>query len=457
MPSFKRLGILAAAALLPLMAGGLIAAPAHADAASECADTSSTGGPIAGCMAAARAQQWLDANGGQGVRYSMDVGSSGFGRYRADCSGFVSFALHISDTTPTDGGLVTGDMYEANGFVDVAKDNLQQGDILDNPSAGADGHVVLFDHWADSAHTSYWGWEQHGPAGEFGTAYRVIQYPYDPGAGTFYPQHYTKLTPPPTTSSSHLYGLGPDKNYVAEWDGAAGKWHTIGGPATELYAGDAGLFAISPSDGSINQYTGSGTSWVKIGGPGAQFAEDNGHLYGLGPDKNYVAEWDGSPNKWHTIGGPATAIYAGDAGLFATSPSDGSISRYTGSGSSWVKVGGPGAQFAVGNGHLYGLGPDKNYVAQWDGTPNAWHTIGGPATAIYAGGDGLFATSPSDGSINRYTGSGASWAKVGGPGAQFTVGADALYAIGPNNAYVATWKTSWATIGGPASQIVVGK
>jgi hypothetical protein len=260
-----------------------------------------------------------------------------------------------------------------------------------------------------------------------------------------------------TTAASHLYGLGPDKNYVAEWDGAAGKWHTIGGPATELYAGDAGLFAISPSDGSINQYTGSGTSWVKIGGPGAQFAEDNGHLYGLGPDKNYVAEWDGSPNKWHTIGGPATAIYAGDAGLFATSPSDGSISRYTGSGSSWVKVGGPGAQFAVGNGHLYGLGPAKNYVAQWDGTPNAWHTIGGPATAIYAGGDGLFATSPSDGSINRYTGSGASWAKVGGPGAQFTVGADALYAIGPNNAYVATWKTSWATIGGPASQIVVGK
>jgi hypothetical protein len=448
MRSFKRPGILAAAALLPLLAGGLIAAPAHADAASECADTSSTDGPIAGCMAAARAQIWLNAD----PTYSQKAGASGFGNYRADCSGFVSYALHISDTSPVFGGLATPNMYEANGFVDVAKDNLQQGDILDNPASGDSGHVVLFDHWADSAHDTYWGWEQSGG----GTAYREIPYPYDAGNGTFYPQHYTKLTSPPTTTSSHLYALAPDKSYVAEWDGTAGKWHTIGGPATALYAGDAGLFAVNPNDGSINKYTGSGTSWVKIGGPGAQYAIGGGHLYGLGADKSYVAEWDGSPNKWHTIGGPATAIYAGDAGLFATNPNDGSINIYTGSGTAWAKIGGPGAQYAVGGGHLYGLGADKSYVAEWDGTPNNWHTVGGPATAIYAGGFGLFATSPSDGSINKYTGSGQSWFKVGGPGVQFTVGPDALYAVGPNGAFVAAWKTSWDTIGGPASQIVTG-
>jgi hypothetical protein len=256
--------------------------------------------------------------------------------------------------------------------------------------------------------------------------------------------------------ASHLYALAPDKSYVAEWDGTAGKWHTVGGPAAAIYAGDAGLFAVNPNDGSINKYTGSGTSWVKIGGPGAQYAIGGGHLYGLGPDKSYVAEWDGTAGKWHTVGGPAAAIYGGDAGLFATNPNDGSINKYTGSGQSWVKIGGPGAQYAVGGGHLYGLGADKSYVAEWDGTPNNWHTVGGPATAIYAGGFGLFATSPSDGSVNKYTGSGQSWFKVGGPGAQFTVGPDALYAIGPNDAFVAGWKTSWDTIGGPASQIVTG-
>ncbi|MBS2554302.1 hypothetical protein KGQ19_46355 [Catenulispora sp. NL8] len=174
-------------------------APAVApqDAASTCTDTSSEDGNIAGCMAAARAMQWVDANGGQGVIYNQGDGTSGFGDYRADCSGFVSYALHISDTSPTPGGLVSGQMYESNGFVDVAKDNLQQGDVLTNPSAGSQGHVVMFDHWSDSSHTAYWGFEQHGPSGSYGTAYRLITYPYDdPNAGTFYPQHYTKLVPP---------------------------------------------------------------------------------------------------------------------------------------------------------------------------------------------------------------------------------------------------------------------
>ena len=168
-----------------------------ADAASTCTDTSAVDGSIAGCMAAARTMQWVDANGGNGVVYNQGVGTSGFGDYRADCSGFVSYALHISDTSPTAGGLVSGQMYESNGFVDVAKDSLQQGDVLTNPSAGSQGHVVLFDHWSDSSHTAYWGFEQHGPSGSYGTAYRLITYPYDdPNAGTFYPQHYTKIVPP---------------------------------------------------------------------------------------------------------------------------------------------------------------------------------------------------------------------------------------------------------------------
>ena len=161
-----------------------------ADSATTCTDTSAVDGSIAGCMAATRAEQWQAANGGTGVPYTVATGVSGFGEYRSDCSGFVSYALHISDTTPTDGGLVSGQMYESNGFVDVAKDSLQQGDVLTNPSQGGQGHVVLFDHWSDSSHSAYWGFEQTGPTGHKGPQYRLITYPYDvPNAGTFYPQH----------------------------------------------------------------------------------------------------------------------------------------------------------------------------------------------------------------------------------------------------------------------------
>ncbi|HEY4023845.1 MAG TPA: NlpC/P60 family protein, partial [Pseudonocardiaceae bacterium] len=207
MRSPKRTGVLSAAILaLALAGGGLVAAPAHADTAVTCNDTSSPDGTIYGCMAAQRATSWLNANGGQGVVYDVNGlwnDPSGVS-YRTDCSGFVSMALHL---TPTGlAALNSAEMYEANGFVDVAKDSLQQGDILTNPIAGPQGHVVLFDHWTDSSHTAYWGFEQHGPTGSYGTAYRVIQYPYDPGNGNFYPQHYTKLagsTPPPPVAGSN--------------------------------------------------------------------------------------------------------------------------------------------------------------------------------------------------------------------------------------------------------------
>ncbi|MGF1426178.1 Ig-like domain-containing protein [Kitasatospora sp. LaBMicrA B282] len=188
MPASKRSisGVLAIT-LGSLLASGLVAAPAYADTPTMCADTSSQNGRIAGCMVATRAQDWIN----DGVTYSTSSTHDG---YRTDCSGYVSWALNLSQP-----GLVSGAMYEANGFVDVAKDSLQQGDILTNPSAGSAGHVVLFDHWTDSTHTSYWGFENTG-GGNVG--YHTIPYPYWSGAGTFYPQHYTNLatgTPPAPT------------------------------------------------------------------------------------------------------------------------------------------------------------------------------------------------------------------------------------------------------------------
>lgn len=101
-----------------------------------------------------------------------------------------------------------------------------------------------------------------------------------------------------------VFALGPTDNYVAEWMGLSQGWTIIGGTASEIYAGSAGVFATNPSTGDIYEYNGTPGSWTEIGGPGAQFAEGGGHLYGLGPDYSYVAEWNGPAQGWAIIGGP---------------------------------------------------------------------------------------------------------------------------------------------------------
>jgi hypothetical protein len=59
--------------------------------------------------------------------------------------------------------------------VPISKTDLQAGDLLINPADGSSGHVVIFDHWVDSAMTSYVGYEQ---SGDGGTHHRTIAYAY---------------------------------------------------------------------------------------------------------------------------------------------------------------------------------------------------------------------------------------------------------------------------------------
>ncbi|MEY9927541.1 hypothetical protein ABH926_002175 [Catenulispora sp. GP43] len=280
-----------------------------------------------------------------------------------------------------------------------------------------------------------------------------------------------------TVANDRIYALAPDKSAISVYNGTGtgpGAWTAIGGAATQILAGDAGLFAVNPNDGSINKYNGSGSgpaAWTSIGGAAAQFAVGGGHLYGLASDKSAVSVYNGTgtgPGAWTVIGGAATQIYAGDAGLFAVNPNDGSISRYNGSGSgpaAWTVVGGAGAQFAVGGGHLYGLAPDKSSVSEWDGTGTNWHVVGGAATAIYAGGYGLFATNPNDGSISLYNGTGsgpAAWTAIGGPAAAFAVGNSHIAGLAGDLSAVSTYNGSgtgpgaWTAIGNAASQIAIG-
>jgi hypothetical protein len=70
-------------------------------------------------------------------------------RYRTDCSGFVSMALHLT-SSPSTVGLGSSSL-----TTPIAVSNLQPGDIMNVPLAGPSGHVRLFLAWTNTARTSY--------------------------------------------------------------------------------------------------------------------------------------------------------------------------------------------------------------------------------------------------------------------------------------------------------------
>ncbi|UQX04576.1 C40 family peptidase [Streptomyces sp. RerS4] len=108
----------------------------------------------------ARAKTWLTANNGRPVPYSQTkYWKDG---YRQDCSGYVSMALGLPKPGPNTVAL------KNNGFTRrIAMKDLAPGDlVLKANSNSADyRHVVIFDGWANSAHTAYKSYEQAGGVG----------------------------------------------------------------------------------------------------------------------------------------------------------------------------------------------------------------------------------------------------------------------------------------------------
>lgn len=105
-------------------------------------------GPITRAEIMARGQYWIN----KGIKYSQSGDSSkwysdGHGsKYRPDCSGFVSMALHVN---PKPGG-----GYGTTTMLPIAKeiswDELQEGDFVGTLGPGTEGdngHVVLFAGW----------------------------------------------------------------------------------------------------------------------------------------------------------------------------------------------------------------------------------------------------------------------------------------------------------------------
>ncbi len=261
-----------------------------------------------------------------------------------------------------------------------------------------------------------------------------------------------------SSTTDNLFGLSPDRAHVSMYSGngvGPAAWAQIGGVASKLYAGGAGLFATNPNDGSINRYNGNG-AWTRIGGPANTFAVTGTAIYGLSADKSAVSVYNGTPGSWTVIGGAATQLYGGGAGLFAVNPNDGSVSRYNGTPGSWTRIGGPADSFAVTGNALYGLARDKTAVSVWNGTAGSWTVVGGVASRLYGGGAGLFAVNPNDGSVNKYNGTPGSWTRIGGPADSFAVGATRLYGLAPGKSSVSVWSgngTGWIGIGGPADSI----
>lgn len=130
--------------------------------------------------AKARAQSWVDAQ----VGYSQtETFTNQYGTYRTDCSGYVSmiWALPSSLTTRTLPAVAH----------QISKNELASGDILlFRGGGGLEGHVVMFDKWANEARTRYWAYEELGGGpGPYGALYHEIEYPYWGGTtyGTYLP------------------------------------------------------------------------------------------------------------------------------------------------------------------------------------------------------------------------------------------------------------------------------
>lgn len=118
-----------------------------------------------------RARTWLTANNGGPVPYSMErTWKDG---YRQDCSGFVSMALGLGKPGLNTVGLADSGSGVTKRLSSVSQ--LKKGDLLIDYST-SDGdfrHVVIFEKWANTAHSAYWAYEQRGT---YGTTHRQLKY-----------------------------------------------------------------------------------------------------------------------------------------------------------------------------------------------------------------------------------------------------------------------------------------
>ncbi|MEV0841772.1 hypothetical protein AB0I55_19720 [Actinocatenispora sera] len=145
----RTFGRLLAGAALAVAA---VAAPIAASAPAQ----AHTGDPITRHEVMLRAHNWMNRN----IQYSQGgtaTGPKGKVTYRRDCSGFVSMAWKLKPTGMS--APVTTTLSTSKYTHKIAKKNLKKGDILDSAA-----HVVLFEKWANKAHTRILLYEEANPS-----------------------------------------------------------------------------------------------------------------------------------------------------------------------------------------------------------------------------------------------------------------------------------------------------
>jgi hypothetical protein len=102
----------------------------------------------------------------QRVPYSQAKTHNG---YRTDCSGYASMALALGKP-----GLNTVGLAKSSVTTRISMSQLKQGDLIIDATGNSNTrHVVIFEKWANTAHTSYWEYEQRG---SYGTDHRTRTY-----------------------------------------------------------------------------------------------------------------------------------------------------------------------------------------------------------------------------------------------------------------------------------------
>ncbi|PJN23324.1 hypothetical protein [Kitasatospora sp. CB02891] len=155
----------------------MTAAPAHADSNDSCHPSGAMPrvGVFGNEFAPAPSDPLVRAQGWVGAGLACSPMGS-FGGYRTDAGGYAAMAWHLTESMEPSELLSTGSVTPLAG-----RDDLAPGDGLLNPAGF--GHVVVFDHWADDAHTSYLGYEFTAT----GVQHRTVPYPYFAGQGDFRP------------------------------------------------------------------------------------------------------------------------------------------------------------------------------------------------------------------------------------------------------------------------------
>ncbi|RAS57062.1 hypothetical protein C8D87_1281, partial [Lentzea atacamensis] len=149
---------------------------------AEAQEVSASAASVTRSEVIARASKWLNPP----VPYSMYAPYKD--GYRRDCSGYVTMAWNIEPDMY--GGLNTVTLPGVSH--PITKDELKTADIMLNGGPGSEnenGHVLIFDKWADASRTSYWAYEQAPPQ----TVYRKVPYPYFNNNSSFKPYRYNKI------------------------------------------------------------------------------------------------------------------------------------------------------------------------------------------------------------------------------------------------------------------------